>query len=69
MKKNLFKEFLKESGSTYLIVAIVLLAIGLFFTLTTKGNIIIDMITIVLGVCAVISITMLIEYNAWKKRK
>jgi hypothetical protein len=69
MKKNLFKEFLKESGSTYLIVAIVLLAIGLFFTLTTKGNIIIDMITIGLGVCGVISITMLIEYNAWKKRK
>ena len=69
MKNKYFKEFLKESGVTYLIVAVVLFVIGLFFTLTTNGNVFVDMVTISLGIVLVIGITMLIEYNAWKKRK
>ena len=69
MKNSRLKEFLKEAGSTYVIVGIVLLVIGLFFIFTTNGNIIVDLITVIFGICLVLSVTIAIEYHAWKRRQ
>lgn len=67
-KRNKFKDFLEESWSVYLVVAIVLSAIGIFFSISTSGNVVFNVISIVLGVVFVISFMMLIEFLIWKKK-
>ena len=64
VKKNKFKEFLKESWSVYLVVSIVLLLIGIFYAILSGENI----IFIILGIIFVVSFMMLLEFIIWKKK-
>lgn len=69
VKRNKFKEYLKESWSVYLVVLIVLSVIGVIFSASTGGgNILLNVISIVLGILFVISFMMLIEFLIWKKK-
>lgn len=63
-KRNKFVEFLKESWSVYLVVAIVLSAIGILYSSFSGEKI----IFIILGIIIVISFMMMIEFIIWKKK-
>lgn len=65
VKKNTFKEFMKESWSVYAVVSGVLLAIGIMYASLFKENYLI----IILGIIFVVSFMMLLEFIIWKRKK
>jgi uncharacterized membrane protein YiaA len=64
VKRNKFKEFFLESWSVYLVVSIVLLAIGIGYASLSGDNYFI----IILGIIFVVSFMMMIEFIIWKKK-
>ena len=64
VKKNTFKEFFKESWTVYLVVCIVLMAIGILYSSLSGEKI----VYIILGIIFVASFMMLIEFLIWKKK-
>lgn len=63
--KNNFKEFFLESWTVYLVVFLVLLALGIFYILAMSGNILFTLGLIVF----IIGLMMLVEFTMWKRGK
>lgn len=63
--KNNFKEFFLESWTVYLVVFLVLLALGIFYIIAMSGNI---LFTVGL-MFFIIGLMMLVEFTMWKRGK
>lgn len=60
-----FKEFMKESWQVYLVVSLVLIALGIFYIIALSGNVLFTFGLIFF----IIGLMMLLEYTMWKRGK
>ena len=60
-----FKQFMKESWQVYLVVSLVLIALGILYVVLLSGNILFTFGLIIFIVC----LMMLLEYTMWKRGK